>query len=81
VSHFNLEGEEACSVVADSFPDPNQPAPNQNDQPVKVTVERVRIKCGNKSILIIKITDHGIPTTSVREILGTQRRVSPDIPH
>jgi hypothetical protein len=81
VSHFNLEGEEACSIVADSFPDPNQPAPNQNDQKVRATVERIRIKCGNKSILIIKVINNGIPTTSVWEILGTQRRVSPDTPH
>ncbi len=76
VSYFNLEGDKECSVIADSLPDPNQPDRNQNDQKVRMTGERIRIKCVNKSILIIKLTYNGTPTTSVFEILGTKKRTS-----
>jgi hypothetical protein len=81
VSRFNQEGIKACSVIADSLPDPNEPDPNQSDPKMRITVERVRIKCGDKSILIIKVTDNGIPSTGVWETIGTMKRVSADRPH
>jgi hypothetical protein len=81
VSYFNREGDKACSVIADSLPDPNQPNPNQNDPKVRITVGRVRIKCGDKSILIIKTIYNGIPSTDVWETLGTRKRVSADTSH
>jgi len=81
VSYFNREGDKACSVIADSLPDPNQPNPNQNDPKVRITVERVRIKCGDKSVLIIKTIYNGIPSTDVWEALGTRKRVSVDTSH
>lgn len=69
ISYFNLEGDKACSVITENLTDPNQ-----DDQKAGISVERVQIKCGDKSILIAKYTDRGTPINSVRETLGTKKR-------
>jgi hypothetical protein len=73
VSYFNEEGDRACSVVADSSPDPNL-----SNEKVRITGQRVRISCGDKSIVIYKVTWNGHVVDSVTEALGRKKPNSED---
>lgn len=58
VSYFNNEGRKACSVYADTVPNP------------MASFERVWITCGQKSILIVRSTVNGKTGDEVSEHLG-----------
>lgn len=75
VSYFNEEGDRACSVVADSFPDSNL-----GNEKVRITGKRVRISCGDKSIAINQVTWNGRVVDSVSEALGSKKPKSEDKP-
>jgi hypothetical protein len=66
VSYFNEEGDKACSVFSESVHDPSQGK--------QVRLERVRIKCGDKTILIGKYTVNGASLNAVTETLGTKSK-------
>lgn len=75
VSYFNNEGVRACSVLADSFPEPNL-----SDEKMRITGHWVRITCGDKTIVISKETMNGQNFSSVTEALGKRKRDSEDKP-
>jgi hypothetical protein len=75
VSYFNSEGDKACSVFADNYPDPSL-----SDEKLRISGQRVRISCGDKSIVISKDTINGQTFSSVTEALGKRKRHSEDKP-
>ncbi len=75
VSYFNNEGVRACSVLADNFPDSTL-----SNEKVRITGQRVRISCGDKTIVIGKETMNGQNFSSVTETLGKRKRHSEDKP-
>ena len=64
VTYFNNDGHSLCTVFADTIPDP------QN------SFERVWIRCGEKSILIVKSTIQGQTIEEVDEHLGVLEKES-----
>ena len=75
VSYFNNEGGKICSVFADNYPDSTL-----SNEKVRITGQRVRISCGDKSIVISKDTINGQTFSSVTEALGKRKRHSEDKP-
>jgi hypothetical protein len=61
VMYFNNDGHSLCSVSADTVPDPQE------------SYERVWIRCGNKSILVVKGTIQGKTFEEVDEHLGVMK--------
>ncbi len=58
VTYFNSDGHSLCTVFADTVPDPEN------------SFERVWIRCGSKSILVVKSTIQGRTFEQVDEHLG-----------